>query len=237
MQLKRFNAVAFGAVLGVLLLLTGCSPKDYTFSMAKDWRNDKKLQTYVQQLTDPEQALFKAYTERIERGGAAERNASGVISIGEAIQSQTQWESENAQNKTSAPVAESEGQSVHSSLVKEMRSVVTPSVTAFKYSKDKSTENWDLSMSFKNNGSQSIISMKGTLVIRDSQGTELKRSTLQTDTRIEPGAVMSQAWPLDYSSKDAGDLLLKKTNATKLVFSWYPVIYEFADGKKLTIAE
>jgi hypothetical protein len=239
MQLKTFSAC-----LACALLLMGCSPKDYTFSMAQDWRHDQKLQNHFQQLTQEDQALFTAYAERIEQGGPAAKNAAGMISIGEAISLQAQWQREHVKINAVAPPAPpiappvaQDDESAHIKLFKEMRSVVTPSVTSFKYAKDASAENWDLGMSFKNNGSLKVSGIEGTIAVRDAQGVELKRSSVQADITIEPGAVISEVWHLDCNSKDPGDSALKKADVTKLIFSWYPSTYRFADGTTLTLVK
>jgi hypothetical protein len=234
MQLRIFSVAAFSACLAFMLLLTACSPNDYTFSMAKDWRQDKKLQKYYLQLTLEEQELFTAYTERIEQGGPAEINASGMISISEAIRQQAQWQSD-MKNNALTPSATQRDESAYTNLFKEMRNVVTPSVNSFKYSKDNSLENWELDTSFKNNGSLKITGIEGTFVVSDDQGVELKRADVQSEVAIEPGAMMEKVWRLGYNSKDAGDQLLKKADVTKLAFSWYPSTYRFADGTKLTL--
>lgn len=236
MQLKTFSTC-----LACALLLMGCSPKDYTFSMAQDWRHDPKLHNHFQQLTQEDQGLFTAYTERIEQSGPAAKNAAGMISIGEAISLQAQWQREHVKIDAVAPPAAppvaQDDETAHTQLFKEMRSVVTPSVTSFKYSKDASVENWNLGMSFKNNGSLKVSGIEGAIAVRDAQGVELKRSSVQSDMTIEPGAVMSQVWRLDCSNKDPGDLALKKADVTKLVFSWYPSTYRFADGTTLTLVK
>ncbi|MCP1489709.1 hypothetical protein J3D48_006119 [Pseudomonas fluorescens] len=239
MQLKTFSTC-----LACALLLMGCSPKDYTFSMAQDWRHDSKLQNHFQQLTQEDQGLFTAYTERIEQGGPAAKNAAGMISIGEAISLQAQWQRQHVKidaivrpTSHAAPPVAQDDETAHIQLLKEMRSVVTPSAMSFKYSKDSSVENWDLAMSFKNNGSLKVSGIEGTIVVRDAKGIEQKRSSVQSDMTIEPGAVMSEVWRLDCSSEDPGDLALKKADVKKLVFSWYPSTYRFADGTTLTLVK
>jgi hypothetical protein len=245
MRSKIFSAAAISACLACTLLLTACSPKDYTFTMSKDWRQDKKLQEHFQQLTHQEQDLFTAYTERVEQEGAAGKNAAGMITIGEAIQLQAKWQSEHPKTEAAptpatapapTPTPTSE-ETAHLQLLKQMRSVITPAVTSLKYVKNKSAEGWELGTTYKNNGSLKVTGIEGTLVIGDGHGIELKRSTVQSEMAIEPGALQAKVWNLEYNSKNAADQILKKADATKLVFSWYPSTYRFADGSELSLVK
>ncbi|AMS13802.1 hypothetical protein A3218_05635 [Pseudomonas chlororaphis] len=239
MQRILFSTVVYATCLTGLLLLTGCLPKSYEFSMAADWRHDKKLQAAVTKLTAEEQMLFAAYTVRLEQGGPAELNASGMISVGEAIEMQRQWQAEHRVKNLPPPAPQTplDDASPYGGLVNDMQTAAMPSVTSFSYSNEKSVESWNLSMSFKNNSSKTINGILGTIVIRNDRGTELKRSTLQVDATIQPGAVLNKTWQFDYNSKNPHDLTLRKTDETNLVFSWYPFTYRFADGTSLTLAK
>lgn len=237
MRLKIFSAAAISAWLACTLLLTACSPKDYTFTMSKDWRQDKKLQEHFQQLTHQEQDLFTAYTERVEQEGAAGKNSTGVISIDEAIQQQAKWQSEHQKIEAATAPAPTSDETAHLQLLKQMRSVITPAVTSLQYVKNKSAEGWELGTTYKNHGSLKVTGIEGTLVISDGYGAEFKRSTVQSEMAIEPGALEAKVWNLEYDRKNAGDQALKKADVTKLVFSWYPSTYRFADGSQLSLVK
>ena len=237
MRLKMFSAAVISTCLACTLLLTACSPKDYTFTMSKDWRQDKKLQEHFQQLTHEEQDLFTAYTERFEQGEEAERNTAGMISIDEAIKQQIKWQNEQPKTEAAMPSTPTSAEAEHVKLLKQMRSVITPAVTSLQYVKEKSAEGWELGTTYKNNGNLKLTGIEGTLVIGDGQGNELKRSTVQSDMAIDPGATQAKMWNLECDSKNAADLALKKADVTKLVFSWYPSTYRFADGTQLTLVK
>ncbi len=239
MNNKVVLAIAFSAVL------FGCGPMDpKTTVLPSDistWMTDTKLEGAVKKLGEEDKRLLLAYSMRAGMGQAfgGESIPQGTT-IGSAIETQKAWEEAQRQAKAQQEALAAEVKKKQLESLKEMNTALTTSLMELKFvpsdfQAQRISDLFEIQIAFKNNTTEKMIGVRGTVVFKDVFGETIKRINLSNDGDIPAGQTVIYNGSFDYNQFMDEDVKLRNTERSKLTFEWEPDIYIFEGGKKLTM--
>ncbi|MEA9419810.1 hypothetical protein VCX22_20585 [Aeromonas caviae] len=239
MNSKAVLALALSAVL------FGCGPMDpKTTVLPSDistWKADTKLEGAVKKLGEEDKRLLVAYSMRAGLGQAF--GGEGIpqgTTIGSAIETQKAWEEAQRQAQAQQAALEAEVKQKQLESLKEMNSALTTSLMSLKYipsdfQAQRIEDLFEIQIAFKNNTSEKMIGVRGTVVFKDVFGEIIKQINLSNDADIPAGQTVIYNGTFDYNQFMNEDTKLRNTDRSKLTFEWMPDTYLFDGGKKLTM--
>lgn len=228
------------AVIFVGILLSACSdPKDARLPAdVGTWKDDTTIIEAVKKLTESEKKLFVGYaTRRALASAFGGAQTAPEISVGDALKAQQAWLDEKAAEEVKQKALAEQVKAQQLESLKEMNSTLTASLVELKlnpkdYENKHYSEYFTIRVAFKNNSTEALSGIKGTVVIRDMFGEVIKRIRLTNDTQIDPGASYIYNGTMDYNQFQAMDNKLASSDAAKLQFEWEPGMYIFVNGRK-----
>ncbi|AIR87763.1 hypothetical protein [Pseudomonas cremoricolorata] len=228
------------AILMVGLLIAGCSdPKQAKLpaNMA-EWSEDQGLKDALSKLSDGEKKLFIGYATRLALASAFGGNkAVSEMTIDDALKSQQAWLDEKAAEQEKQRLLTEQVEQQQLAALKEMNATLTVSLVELKlnpkdYEQRKYSDYFTISLAFKNNTSEALAGVKGTVVLKDMFGDIIKRIRLADDVQIDAGQNYLYQGTMDFNQFKDSDTKLASSNAAKLQFEWEPDTYIFVNGKK-----
>ncbi|WP_447835303.1 hypothetical protein [Aeromonas salmonicida] len=239
MNNKVVLAIAFSAVL------FGCGPLDPKATVLPSdistWKADPKLEGSVKKLGEEDKRLLLAYSMRAGMGQAF--GGEGIpqgTTIGSAIETQKAWEEAQRQAKAQQEALAAEVKQKQLESLKEMNSALTTSLMELNFvpsdfDAQRISDIFEIQVAFKNNTSEKMIGVRGTVVFKDVFGETITRINLSNDGDIPAGQTVIYNGSFDYNQFRDQDVKLRNTDRSKLTFEWEPDVYLFEGGKKLTM--
>lgn len=233
------------AILLSGFLLTACSdPKEARLPAdVTKWTDDSSLVDAVKKLDDSEKKLFIGYTARRALASAfGGAQTVSDITVGDALKAQQAWLDEKAAEEVRQKALAEQVKAQQLESLKEMNNTLTVSLVELKlnpknYENKHYSEYFTIRIAFKNNASEALSGVKGTVILRDMFGDVIKRIGLTDDTQINPGTSYIYNGTIDYNQFKAEDNKLASADPSKLQFEWEPGTYIFASGKKLVMPQ
>jgi len=239
MNTKTLLAFALSAAL------FGCGPMDpKTTVLPSDistWKADTKLEGAVKKLGEEDKRLLVAYSMRAGVGQAF--GGEGIpqgTTIGSAIETQKAWEEAQRQAKVQQEALAAEVKKKQLESLKEMNTALTTSLMELKFvpsdfQAQRISDLFEIQIAFKNNTTEKMIGVRGTVVFKDVFGETITRINLSNDGDIPAGQTVIYNGSFDYNQFRDQDVKLRNTDRSKLTFEWEPDVYLFDGGKKLTM--
>lgn len=224
----------------VCAFLSACSdPKDTKLPAdISKWSDDAQLAESVKKLPEEEKKLFLGYAAR--RAIASAFGGSQAVSdttVGDALKTQKAWLDEKAAEEVKQKALAEQVKQQQLQSLKEMNATLTASLIELKlnpkdYANKQYSDYFSISVAFKNNTTEALSGVKGTVVLKDIFGDVIKRISLSDDNQIDPGQNYIYSGTMDYNQFQASDKKLASANFSKMQFEWEPDTYVFASGKK-----
>ncbi|VVO75066.1 hypothetical protein [Pseudomonas fluorescens] len=228
------------ATILVCALLSACSdPKDAKLPAdISKWSDDAQLAESVKKLPEEEKKLFLGYATR--RAIASAFGGSQAVTdttVGEALKTQKAWLDEKAAEEVKQKALAEQVKQQQLQSLKEMNATLTASLIELElspkdYAQKRYSDYFSIRVAFKNNTTDALSGIKGTVVLKDIFGDVIKRITLSDDSQIDPGQNYIYNGTMDYNQFQASDKKLASANFAKMQFEWEPDTYVFASGKK-----
>jgi hypothetical protein len=233
-----YRKIAF--VLSVCLFLTACSdPKDAKLPAdISKWSDDASFVDAVKKLSDSDKKLFIGYSTRRALASAfGSKQSVSDITVGDALKTQQAWLDEKAAEEVKQKALAEQVKQQQVESLKEMNATLTASLIELKlnpkdYANKRYSDYFSIRVAFKNNSTEALSGVKGTVVLRDMFGDVIKRIGLTDDNQIDPGMNYVYAGTMDFNQFQSEDKKLAAADAAKLQFEWVPDTYVFVSGKK-----
>ncbi len=230
-------------VLTALIAAAGCS-SPYATQLPTEvvtWDGDTKLQRALAQLPQEEQDLLDRYSDRKAHEGAV---GSGSIARGTtlyaALEDQRTWEAEQARLEADREAVEERKEAERRARLDEMRAVVAATVVEIgleeaSLSRSRLTDLFEARLKVDNLSDRDLHKVKGTLLLRDRDGTDLKSVLMVHDEEIRAGKSVTFEAQVQYSTLSEGDAALAATTLDQLTVLWEPMEIVFADGTRMAL--
>lgn len=221
------------------VLLSACSdPKQATLPVdVSKWSEDKSLMEAVKKLDETDKKLFAGYAARRLMATAFGGTNISDATIGDALKTQQDWIDEKASEEVKQKALAEQIKKEQVQALVEMNASLTASLLELKlnpknYANKQYSDFFSIRIGFKNNATEALEGIKGTVVLRDIFGEVIKRIRLTDDSHIAAGQSYVYDGTIDYNQFEASDKKLASVNVEKIKFDWEPDTYIFASGKK-----
>lgn len=195
------------------VLLAACSdPKQATLPTdVSKWSEDKSLMEAVKKLDENDKKLFASYAARRALstvfGGTSKIDD---MTVGDALKTQQAWVDEKAAEEVKQKALAEQIKKDQVQALVEMNASLTASLLELKlnpknYSNKQYSDFFSIRVGFKNNSSEALEGIKGTVVLRDIFGEVIKRIRLTDDSHIAAGQSYVYAGTIDYNQFEASD--------------------------------
>lgn len=223
-------------------LLAGCSdPKDYKLpEEISTITEDASLKKNVEKLSEEDKKLFAGYAMRAVMAETFGKQVSKADTVGEAISAQQAWLNEQAAEQAKQQAIKDEITKKQADALAVMNSALTTSLLSVNlmpedYAKKIYSEYFEIKLAVKNNSADEVSGFKGTAILKDMFGTQIKAIGVSTSTEIPAGESIVISATFDHNQFMDDDKKLATLSADKLQYEWIPGTYLFKNGKQLVM--
>jgi hypothetical protein len=240
MRIQNMSKIAV-LILFLITFLVGCDDpkKAIVPSNISSWKSEQKFKDTVQKLSEEEKRLFVAYAMRAGLSQAfGGQGLKEGLTVGEAIEIQKSWQFEQQKEKDRQRILADEIKQKQLVSFKEMNEALTVTLIGLEFKKSdpksgKYQDSFDIQAGFKNNTTENLAGVKGTVILKDMFGEIIKQINLSNDQGIKARETMTYGGSMDFNQFLDEDKRLQSIGFDKLQFEWQPDIYIFDGGKKL----
>ena len=234
----------FVAILYVMLfVLAGCSdPKEVIVPLSKDAASDD-FKAAVEKLTEEEQQLVKAYVVRtVFTHGMAGTQAPSVT-IAKALEEQRAFkaeqeakEAEEARLEAERKAEEERMQAEALAKVKRMREMadvylVNKEFIPSNYRAGRYQDYVQITCNVKNNYTEAMSGLKGSLVINNSFGDHIFTITMTVEEAIPANSTVEWVGSMEYNQFMSEHKALANAELGKIKTVWIPEAYILHTGE------
>ena len=219
-------------LLSLIVLMVSCSsPYDYLVpSDVTPLKDNKQFLKVISKLSEQERNKVVQYligSEVSDAFGFEDSTKPKVMTIRNILK---EVRDEEIRDSVSLYRKDSIDQAIRlkvEALKAKLNNVLTVTVINLSfipkdYESYRYTDYFQLTVSYTNQSTDTLSAYKGTIIIKDAFGEEIKRVQLSNDDNLIPNRTKTLSYVTDYNQFKDRDIKLRSQNFSKLKFEWEP---------------